>query len=546
LEEYIIHVREFSIKIMLEYILAALVGAFLVNIKDENNERETQIMIEREREKEAQYWKRREALGEFNNRKQEISNSFSNEFFKLLSEDNEFCKEDSNQYEEYISYFNEGVKNIIEIENTENLFVSRINNSIEKVAKNMSEFVINHLNVLLVGPSGVGKSCLINSILELDGDKKAETEITKPTTKTFNMYESEKKPNIRLIDSRGIEKGDYNIDEVVKNITKYIENLELNGNPDYYIHCIWYCITGTRFEDIEEETLLKLSSIYDEFKLPIIVVYTQAIVPNYYNAINKEIKKINKNIEFIPVIAKDMEISENKFVKSKNLDTLLTISIEKSKNAVNSSVFSALRKNVLNQIDIETKNGLDKSINILNLPMKKDDNIKIEFIEEYIFINIFKIILFGEDSNKSLKEKSIIIIKDLITKFNERYKETIENCLKDSVEKNSQKFINKIYEIQNQIQQEKEIYLENHLNIEEIKNQFFSNIKNSFFDLAMKIGKKNNKNFIQIKLIKLISDKVNNELTSLINDDSTKNIINNKIKNQFQKILSLIKKLKFN
>ena len=546
MEEYIIHVREFSIKIMLEYILAALVGAFLVNIKDENNERETQIMIEREREKEAQYWKRREALGEFNNRKQEISNSFSNEFFKLLSEDNEFCKEDSNQYEEYISYFNEGVKNIIEIENTENLFVSRINNSIEKVAKNMSEFVINHLNVLLVGPSGVGKSCLINSILELDGDKKAETEITKPTTKTFNMYESEKKPNIRLIDSRGIEKGDYNIDEVVKNITKYIENLELNGNPDHYIHCIWYCITGTRFEDIEEETLLKLSSIYDEFKLPIIVVYTQAIVPNYYNAINKEIKKINKNIEFIPVIAKDMEISENKFVKSKNLDTLLTISIEKSKNAVNSSVFSALRKNVLNQIDIETKNGLDKSINILNLPMKKDDNIKIEFIEEYIFINIFKIILFGEDSNKSLKEKSITIIKDLITKFNERYKETIENCLKDSVEKNSQKFINKIYEIQNQIQQEKEIYLENHLNIEEIKNQFFSNIKNSFFDLAMKIGKKNNKNFIQIKLIKLISDKVNNELTSLINDDSTKNIINNKIKNQFQKILSLIKKLKFN
>jgi len=59
--------------------------------------------------------------------------------------------------------------------------------------------------------------------------------------------------------------------------------------------------------------------------LPIIVVYTQAIVPNYYNAKNKEIKKINKNIEFFPVIAKDMEISENKFVKSKNLDTLLTI-----------------------------------------------------------------------------------------------------------------------------------------------------------------------------------------------------------------------------
>jgi len=60
--------------------------------------------------------------------------------------------------------------------------------------------------------------------------------------------------------------------------------------------------------------------------------------------------------------------------------------------------------------------------------MKKDDNIKNEFIEEYIFINIFKIILFGEYSNKNLKEKSVIIIKDLITKLNEKYKKIIENC----------------------------------------------------------------------------------------------------------------------
>ena len=44
----------------------------------------------------------------------------------------------------------------------------------------------------------------------------------------------------------------------------------------------------------------------------------------------------------------------------------------------------------------------------------------------------------------------------------------------------------------------------------------------------------------------MIFDNVNNELTSLVNDDSTENIINNNIKNQSQKILSIIKKLKFN
>ena len=291
---------------MIWYLVAGLAGAVLKNMIDQEDRREIQ------RERKAQ---KREALGEFNNRKQEIYNSFSNGFSKQLSEDINFCKEDLNQYEDYISYYKEGVKNIAEIENEENLFPSRIDNYIEKVLNNMSEFEVNHLNVLLVGPSEVGKSCLINSILELDGDKKAETEVTKPTIKTFNMHESEKKPNIRLIDSRGIEKGDYNIDSFVNEITKYIENLELNGNPDNYIHCIWYCITGTRFEDIEEETLLKLSSIYDDFKLPIIVIYTQAVILNFYNAINKEINKINKNIEFIPVIAKDMIISDNKIIK---------------------------------------------------------------------------------------------------------------------------------------------------------------------------------------------------------------------------------------
>ena len=516
---------------MLGYIISALIGGALINMFNE----EKQKII-------------REAEVEFTIRKQEIYNSFSKEFSKQLPEDIDFCKEGLDQHDDYISYFNEGIRNITEIENKEYLFPSRIDNYLKKSSKKMSEFEIKHLNVLLVGPSGVGKSCLINSILELDEDKKAETEITKPTTKTFNMYESEKKPNIRLIDSRGIEKGDYNIDSLVNEITKYIENQELSGNPDNFIHCIWYCITGTRFEDIEEEALLKLSSIYDEFKLPIIVVYTQAIVPDYYNAISKEINKIHKNIEFIPVVAKDMIISDNKIVKSKNLDILLSKSVEKSKNAVNSSVFSALKKIVINEIDNGSENIVNQSIKILNEnpPMKNNDNIKIEYFEEYIFEKIFKIILFGKDSYRDLKEKSVTIIKDLITKLNEKYEEIIKNCLKDSLNKNSNEYINKIYEVRDQIQEKKEIHFENHLKIEDLKNELVSNIKDSLFDLAMSTGIKNNKNLISIQLIKMISNNVKNELTSLINDDSTENSLNNKIKNQFQRILSSNNKFNLN
>ena len=68
-------------------------------------------------------------------------------------------------------------------------------------------------------------------------------------------------PHISLIDSRGFEKGNYNASSFVKEITNYVEEQQLKGNPDNFIHCIWYCITGTRFEDIEEETLKTFSSI---------------------------------------------------------------------------------------------------------------------------------------------------------------------------------------------------------------------------------------------------------------------------------------------
>ena len=96
-----------------------------------------------------------------------------------------------------------------------------------------------------------------------------------------------------------------------------------------------------------------MASIYDDSKLPIIVVYTQAIIPQYYNGINKDIIKNNKNLEFIPVVAKDIELSEGKIIKSYNLDKLLIVSLEKAKNAVSSSVYSAIKKMVKNEINIE-------------------------------------------------------------------------------------------------------------------------------------------------------------------------------------------------
>ena len=435
------------------------------------------------------------------------------------------------QYEKNIkNELNEYIKSIIEIENEDNIFTLRIDNILNRLSKQMSELEVNHLNILLLGPSGVGKSTLINSILKLNEEKEAKVKITKPETKTFNIYESETISNIRLIDSRGIEKGDYNIDEFVNEVTNYIEKSELDGNPDKFIHCIWYCITGTRFEDIEEKTLLKLASIYEYSKLPIIIVYTQGIIPNYYNAINEEINNINNNLTFIPVIAKDIQLSGNKVMKSQNLDNLLLISLDKAKNAVYSSVFSSLRKLVKHEIEIEIEKSLTE---LENIP--KYEN------EEEKFIDIFKMLLFEPESKKDLKENTKIIINEINIMLKEKRKEIIGQCLNSFVESKINELTNKLIDLQ------AEVNSENNGNLKEYKSsgQFKEEIIHTLIDsLSNKIGDYGN-NIFELKMIKLLATTIKNDMNTLIDSDSTKNSLNSKIKNQFQRIISIVEGFHF-
>ena len=43
-----------------------------------------------------------------------------------------------------------------------------------------------------------------------------------------------------------------------------------------FVHCFWYCITGSRFEQAEIKLLNSLRVSYKDNNIPIIIVYTQA------------------------------------------------------------------------------------------------------------------------------------------------------------------------------------------------------------------------------------------------------------------------------
>ena len=45
-------------------------------------------------------------------------------------------------------------------------------------------------------------------------------------------------------------------------------------DEDGFIHCIWYCLTGTKFNDDDKNAINQLLNLYDYDCLPIIIVYT--------------------------------------------------------------------------------------------------------------------------------------------------------------------------------------------------------------------------------------------------------------------------------
>ena len=500
-----------------------------------------------EYEKSERIRREKEALEDYNERKEEAISVFITDLTSYFSHDLDFCYNNiKSTYETDNNVISNFIDRVNKSENIENILNFRINNILDKLSNKMSKLEVNHLNILLVGPSGVGKSFLINTLLQLDERKKADTRASKPTTKTFNIYESNKVPKIRLIDSRGIEKGNYNVENFVNEITNFVEEQELKGNPDYFVHCIWYCVTGTRFEDIEEETLSKLSSIYDDSKLPIIVIYTQAMVPEYYEAIKNEVYKIKNNFDYIPVVAKDIKLADGSTVKPKNLDKLLINSLEKSKNAVYSSVFSSLKKNIYN----ETDNQIEMSLNKINEDLKQytlfngEITMLSKFNEEENYNYIFKSLLYGEEK-KDIKDETKKIIINFIQQFGKKNEKIINKCLNEYVDEKSNKLSSELIDIQTQVNQEKEGNLKNMKNKKQITKIVNPIIKNSIINYAKDIGFLNYVKVVPKKIIEKLTEKIKNQFNYIINESSTKNILNNKIKEQFQKILTTIKSFKF-
>ena len=361
------------------------------------------------------------------------------------------------------------ISNILKYENTEEIFKKKIIDEINMVKKDDTKFQIEHLTILLIGRKGVGKSTLIKYILDLNEDDEYYLD-TNSQNKNFTSYTSKTVTHLKLVEFKGIGLDTGSDPELIGNeaVNCIKEEMKKNKEKNFndFFHCIWYCISGTRFEASEIAVLKKLSEVYSEKVMPVILVYTQNIDDKVAEGMRKHAKERNLENSFIKVLAKKMNKKE-----PSGREKLLNETLRKCTGALKGDMINLMTIAISNYVGNQMKEKILKD-------EKKINNQIIEF-----FIKTYNEVLTDENFKNFIVN---ILGKSLLSFYNEqsnnknKYKEKITNktlnLIKDSdLIKLVSLFItfyeSKVTEIINPIISEKaKIFIDKQANIEKDKS----------------------------------------------------------------------------
>ena len=437
----------------------------------------------------------------------------------------------------------------LDIIKTNNNFMKEIEDKINGVIV-LSKYKLKkckRLNIYIMGITGVGKTCLKNSICD---KLYSQEKFGGRGTTVRQRYICECHDYLSFTDNIGFELGGiFSLINLVEDTQNYI--MEKIKSNDEAIHCLWYCITGTRLQEEEYKVICNLRKIYKEKNIPIIIIYTQAIelqkIEDMKKFINQNLKSENneeigekpENIQFIPLLAKQTSITVGNntiSIPPYNLSRLIEStfnSFEYSVDLVNKKCLIELVKEKIKNV-YETK--LQSCLEIIgnNLINEKNFNNMIESIYEAISLNKFKTQFF---ELKDTKDIILSYINEKYKFFKEEKERKILNDImaieRDFCLKNSSEEIN----IGSFMKSEKELkaIIDKKIddkNYEEFKSFYFNKISRIFFNyFAQELVN---------KLLDLFEDEIESEKMKTEIYNSIK-ICNNQISEGIRKLINELK-----
>ena len=271
--------------------------------------------------------------------------------------------------------------------------------------------------------------------------------------KDFQAFQNPKIPYLRLVKYKGIGLGKENDVTTITNQTiNYIKKQNNKGSYNDFVHCIWYCVSGQRMEELEDEYLMKLRNSYSNVDMPIILIYLNESNKTKINSMKEKIKKI-LDVDFINVISKTIKRPNNGgTINPRGENELMNLTLEKCRVALKGDMPKIMMKNISNEILFNMKSLVETN------KCKIKDIIKEKFINEFKYVQKDKelinyiVTLLGRnlsifyEKNISNNSLNLIVNSEIIsnvTTFMNNCKQFTKNLTSSYIISNANDFIDK-------------------------------------------------------------------------------------------------------
>ena len=175
-----------------------------------------------------------------------------------------------------------------------------------------------HVNILLAGKTGTGKSTLVNTIFS---GRIAETGQGRPVTQNMRRYQKEGTP-VSIFDTKGLEVKDYK--EILNELISKVKELNRSEKPEDHIHAAWLCIAegSRRIEQAE----LDLAQALADLNIPVIVVITTAISDQNFRSDVEKAFSMASNV--VRVNSVPFPIDDGMVSPVRGIDVLVDLTME--------------------------------------------------------------------------------------------------------------------------------------------------------------------------------------------------------------------------